>query len=143
MVRTQWRSDSRRLFPASQTTRLGADHLVGGVGIGLQIRGERALIRPASRLPDIRQWRVFPLGNPLPPDRVFPFLLIRPDPAVPLPGTPLGLVYRSRFAGEHHRTMSIRREAVALAHVAVCLGMLYADQALGVLPPTTDPPGPV
>ena len=72
----------------------------------------------------------------------FRFLLIRPDPAVPLPGTPLGLVYRSRFAGEHHWTMSIRREAVALARVAVCLGMLYVDQALGVLPPTTDLPGP-
>ena len=52
------------------------------------------------------------------------------------------LVYRSRFAGEHHWTMSIRREETALARVAVCLGMLYVDQALGVLPPTTDPPGP-
>ena len=38
--------------------------------------------------------------------------------------------------------MSIRREEAALARVAVCLGMLYVDQALGVLPPTTDPPGP-
>ena len=38
--------------------------------------------------------------------------------------------------------MSIRREALALARVAVCLGMLYVDQALRVLPPTTDPPGP-
>ena len=72
----------------------------------------------------------------------FRFLLIRPDPAVPLPGTPLGLVYRSRFAGEHHWTLSIRREEAALARVAVCLGMLYVDQSLGVLPPTTDPPGP-
>ena len=67
----------------------------------------------------------------------FRLLLIRPDPAVPLAGTPLGLVYRSRFAGEHHWTLSIRREAVALARVAVCLGMLYVDQALGI-----DPPGP-
>ena len=65
-----------------------------------------------------------------------------PDPAVPLPGTPPGLVYRSRFAGEHRWTPSIRREEAALARVAVCLGMLYVDQALGVLPPTTDPPGP-
>ena len=38
--------------------------------------------------------------------------------------------------------MSIRQEAVALARVAVCLAMLYVDQALGVLPPTPDPPGP-
>ena len=72
----------------------------------------------------------------------FRLLLIRPDPEVRLPGTPLGLVYRSRFAGEHHWNLSIRREEAALARVAVCLGMLYVDQALGVLPPTTDPPGP-
>lgn len=38
--------------------------------------------------------------------------------------------------------MSIRREEAALARVAVCLGMLYVDQALELLPPTTDPPGP-
>ena len=89
-------------------------------------------------LPD-RRVDQFPPGAAVIPSR---FLLIRPDPAVPLPGTPLGLVYRSRFAGEHHWTMSIRREEAALARVAVCLAMLYVDQALGVLPPTTDPPGP-
>ena len=85
-----------------------------------------------------------PVGQlaPAPTMTPFQFLLIRPEPAMSLPGIPLGLVYRSRFAGEHHWNLSIRWEAVALVRVAVCLGMLYVDQALGVLQPTTDPPGP-
>lgn len=72
----------------------------------------------------------------------FRFLLIRPAPEPVPPGTAFGLVYRSRYGGEHHWTLSLRREEAALARVAVCLGMLYVDQALGVLPPFTDPLGP-
>jgi hypothetical protein len=69
----------------------------------------------------------------------FRFLLIHPDPALPLPCKPVGLVYHARFPGECHWTMSIRREETALARAAVCLGMLYVDRALGLLPLIIDP----
>jgi hypothetical protein len=69
------------------------------------------------------------------------FVLLR-GPTDAHPRAPIGLVYRARAHGEHMWVMSMHPGAANHQRLTMLLALLTVDQALQILPPQVDSPGP-